>query len=162
MLFIQDNVCFFALVKDAYIDDARFTDNFAEATFSKADLARYVLIELNRNMESDAAVGVDEDKASLEHILPKNPGKEWNGALPQDGEPEAWAEAIGNLTLLEKGVNRGLGNKDFNTKKGKGYSKSKLPINEPIAGKDEWTWKEIDERSKALANVAKGVWSLPY
>jgi hypothetical protein len=64
--------------------------------------------------------------------------------------------------LLEKSVNRGLGNKDFKTKKMKGYSLSKLALNAAVASKNQWTWKEIEERSEALAKVAKGVWELAY
>jgi uncharacterized protein with ParB-like and HNH nuclease domain len=152
----------FDLVKSAYIDDARFAENFAEATFGKAELARYVLVKLNDEMEKDGAVGAKEEAISLEHIMPKNPGKEWVNAVPVGDDPDEWIEAIGNLTLLEKPVNRGIGSKDFKTKKAKGYSSSKLALNAAVAKKNEWTSKEIDERSKTLAEVAKKVWELSY
>jgi len=152
----------FDLVKTVYIDDPRFTENFASATFGKAELARYILVELNNAMEKDRALGAKEDVVSLEHIMPKNPGKEWVNAVHPKDDPDAWLEAIGNLTLLEKPVNRGLGNKDFRTKKEKGYNSSKLALNAAVATKTKWTWKEIEERSKALAEVAKDVWKLSY
>jgi hypothetical protein len=66
------------------------------------------------------------------------------------------------LTLLEKPVNRGLGNKDFATKKSKGYSPSELAINADVAAEKAWTWKQIESRSKGLAGVAKQVWKLSY
>lgn len=152
----------FDLVKEAYIPDARFADDFTKATFGKAELARYTLIELNDAIEKDRAVGAKEDAISLEHILPKNPGKEWANSIPAGEDPDRWIDAIGNLTLLEKPVNRGLGNKDFNTKKEKAYVPSKLAINASLSDKHEWTWKEIDDRSKALSDVAIKVWQLPY
>jgi len=34
-------------------------------------------------------------------------------AIPKDEDPDQLREAIGNLTSLEKPVNRGLGSKDF-------------------------------------------------
>src|ERR1035438_6568421 len=71
-------------------------------------------------------------------------------------------ESIGNLTLLEKPVNRALGNKDFHIKRDKAYSLSKLAVNADVAGKSKWTWKEIEERSKALSAIAKRVWSLSF
>ena len=52
--------------------------------------------------------------------------------------------------------------KDFKTKKAKGYSPSKLALNVAVATKNQWTSKEIEERSKALAEVAKKVWELSY
>ena len=113
-------------------------------------------------MEKDGAIGAKEDAISLEHIMPKNPGAEWANAIPVGDDADEWVEAIGNLTLLEKPVNRGLGNKDFKTKKAKGYTPSKLALNVAVASKTQWTWKEIEERSKALAKVAKSVWELSY
>jgi len=152
----------FESIKNAYVDDERFKENFAEATFGKAELARYVLVKLNDAMEQDGAIGAREEAISLEHILPKNPGSEWANAVPTGDDADDWVEKIGNLTLLEKPVNRGLGSKDFKTKKAKGYSSSKLALNAAVASKNQWTWKEIEERSKALAKVAKSVWELSY
>lgn len=152
----------FDLVKEAYVDDDRFAENFTRFTVAKSDVARYVLSELNRGIETDAAIGVEEDKVSLEHILPKNPGPEWVGAVPKGEESPGWTERIGNLTLLEKGVNRGLGNKDFKTKKAKGFGKSKLALNESISRRTQWTSQEIEERSEELAAVAKKRWRLTF
>jgi Protein of unknown function (DUF1524) len=113
-------------------------------------------------MEKDAAKGAKGEAVSREHILPKNPGASWANALRSEDDPDEWVEQIGNLTLLEKKVNRGLGNKDFATKKTKGYSLSELPVNADIALKRNWTWKEIEARSKVLAKTATKVWNLTY
>jgi hypothetical protein len=152
----------FELLKGAYIEDQRFAEDFSKATFGKADLARYILVQLNNAMEKDGAVGVKEEAISLEHILPKNPGSDWVNAVPVGDDPDQWVEMIGNLTLLDKPVNRGLGNKDFKTKREKAYAISKLAVNASVASKDKWTSKEIEERSKALAAVAKGAWFLSF
>ena len=88
-------------MKAAYIDDDRDKENSAEATFGKAELARYVLVKLNDAMEKDRSVGAKEAAISLEHILPKNPGAEWANAVPAGDDPDEWVEAIGNLTLLK-------------------------------------------------------------
>jgi hypothetical protein len=152
----------FELLREAYIDDERFQENFAEARFGKAELARYVLVKINDSMESDQSVGAKEQAISLEHILPKNPGGAWSAAVPPGEDADQWVEAIGNLTLLERPVNRGLGRSDFKAKKAKGYAPSRLAINVEVARKSRWTWKEIKERSKALAKVANGVWEVSY
>lgn len=152
----------FDLVKDVYVDDRRFTENFSQATFGKAELARYVLVKLNDAMEKDGALGAKEKAISLEHIMPRNPGKGWANAVAPGTDPDDWVGVIGNLTLLEKPVNRGLANKDFLAKKREGYIPSKLALNAAVAKKDQWTWKEIEERSQALAEVARDVWRLDY
>jgi hypothetical protein len=152
----------FELVKEAYVDDPPFEQNFGRAVFGKAELARYVLVKLNDAMEKDGALGAKEEATSLEHILPKNPGPEWTSAVPAGKDSDEWVEVIGKLTLLEKPVNRGLGNKDFATKKAKGYTPSKLALNAEVASKELWTWKEIELRSKQLAGVAVSVWRLDY
>jgi uncharacterized protein with ParB-like and HNH nuclease domain len=152
----------FKLIKSVYVDDKRFFDDFVARSFGKPQIARYVLIELNNAMEKDRAVGAKGEAVSLEHILPKNPDAGWATALRTGDDPEEWVEIIGNLTLLEKPVNRGIGNKDFATKKAKGYVPSKLAINADVASQDKWTWKEIEARSKKLGAVAKDVWKLSY
>jgi Protein of unknown function DUF262/Protein of unknown function (DUF1524) len=152
----------FKLIKSAYVDDRRFSEDFAARSFSKPQVARYVLIELNNEMERDHAKGAKEETVSLEHILPKNPDTSWTNALPSGADPDEWVEMIGNLTLLEKPVNRGLGNKDFATKNSKGYGPSELAINADVAAQNVWTWKQIEARSQNLAGVARKVWKLGY
>ena len=148
----------FSLLKGLYIADKEFADAFARASFSRSDTARYVLGELNHALESDAAAGVSDD-VSLEHILPRNPSSAWKALPPQDELPY-YVDLIGNLTLLEKGANRGLGNKDFKTKQTTAYSKSKLAINSSLSGLKKWTAKEIDDRCDALAKTATKIWKV--
>jgi len=152
----------FKLIKSVYIDDKRFSEDFRSKSFGKAQIARYVLIELNNTMEKDRAIGAKSESVSLEHIMPKNPDGSWASSLRADDDPDEWVEMIGNLTLLEKPVNRGLGNKDFATKNTKGYTPSKLAINADVAVQKGWTWKEIEIRSKRLASIAKDVWKISF
>jgi hypothetical protein len=152
----------FKLIKSVYVDDKRFSEDFAARSFTKPQIARYVLIELNNEMELDHAKGAKGEAVSLEHILPKNPSTSWMNALPSGADPDEWVELIGNLTLLEKPVNRGLGNKDFATKKSKGYVSSELAINADVSAQKQWTSQQIEARCKDLAGVAKKVWKLAY
>ena len=152
----------FKLIKDVYIEDKRFVEDFATRSFAKSQIARYVLIELNNSIERDEAKGAKGDAVSLEHILPKNPSGSWAAALRSADDPDEWVERIGNLTLLEKRVNRKLGNKDFATKKSKGYGLSELPINAEVVTRRNWTWREIQARSNALARIAGDVWKIAY
>jgi hypothetical protein len=71
----------FKLIKSVYVDDKRFSEDFAARSFTKPQIARYVLIELNSEMEKDQAKGAKGESVSLEHILPKNPDASWTKAL---------------------------------------------------------------------------------
>jgi len=62
---------------------------------------------------------------------------------------------LSNLTLLEKGTNRKLGNKDFKTKQSTAYGNSKLAINKSLVGVKKWTATEIEARGAELAKIAK-------
>lgn len=145
-------------LKSIYIPDDAFIEAFAEYQFSKADIARYVLAELNQCMATDKATGIS-DAVSLEHIMPRNPSSAWRSLPPAD-ELDAWVERVGNLTLLDKGTNRKLGNLDFESKKTQALLPSKLPLNEQVKVAADWTTKEIDLRSKRLAKLAAQIWRL--
>ena len=62
-------------------------------------------------------------------FLPKNAGREW-----QSSYVNTWCELlevqeqIGNLTLLERGKNRGMGNAIFNQKKKRAFAPSCEPV----------------------------------
>lgn len=154
----------FAALRPAYVDDARFMADFAARQFTSAGIARYSLAQLNDHLESDPERQVAErsGRITLEHILPRNPGRAW-GMIAGNAEDIAdFVDRIGNLTLLEKGKNRGLGNAGFKEKKGSGYSTSRLALNKSISEHHDWTTKAIETRSHALAKVAREVWRADY
>jgi len=147
-----------ALLKGVTVADDRFEEDFERYSFSKSDVARYVLGELDRALESDKAIRVDED-ASLEHIMPRKPSSEWADLPPAD-EHAYWVERIGNLTVLEKSVNARLGSKGFEKKKALGFDKSELAINQAIKASPRWTKAEISDRSRTLAALAPAIWRI--
>ena len=154
----------FGFLKPAYVDDAKFEEDFATKPFTKAGVTRYALAQLNDRIESDSEKMVAESsgRITLEHILPRNPGREWSGAIPKDDAIEDWVHLIGNLTLLEKGRNRGVATAKFEDKKAKAFSQSSLALNKEIAGHSVWTSKEIRFRCQSLAKTAKQVWRVDY
>jgi hypothetical protein len=144
----------FAHLKSLYIGDAQFAEAFAANEFSKSDIARYTLGALNAKMETDGGLGIS-DEVTLEHILPRNPSNDWKFSAEEVRE---YVELVGNLTLLEKGTNKGIGNKNFKAKQSSAYSKSKLAINASLARKTEWTKSAIESRGAAFAKIALTVW----
>lgn len=154
----------FMRLKAAYVEDDRFMNDFSQGSFSKANVARYILAEINDHLENDPEHKVAESsgRISLEHILPKSHGKDWKGAIPDGEDVQEYVELIGNLTLLEKGKNKGIAAAGFQEKKAKAFSQSSLALNKEISAHSVWTSKEIVARSKDLARTARKVWRVDY
>lgn len=154
----------FSLLKGVYVPDDRFAQHFAEQTFSKAPIARYVLAEINDSLESDKekTVAHSSGQITLEHILPLNAGVEWKRSIPKGESSDEYVELIGNLTLLEKGKNRNIANAGFDSKKAGAFTRSSLALNRELLRFTSWTAADIRIRSQELANAAKGVWRVDY
>jgi len=152
----------FSRLRQIYLDDDKFCTDFSARSFSKAPIARYVLAQINDHMEGDPERTVAEasGRITLEHIMPKNRGEAWSGI---DGEKaEAAVDRIGNLTLLEKGKNRGIANAGFAIKCKKAFSQSSLHLNKQLVSIPSWTIGSIDKRSAELAKKAVSIWRLDF
>lgn len=98
---------------------------------------------------------------TIEHIMPRSLSKEWKEYLNSKADLAYFERSIntlGNLTLT--GYNSELGNETFTYKKSK-YRESSFSITRDIAQYKEWTSKEIEKRSNALAQRALKCWKLP-
>ena len=154
----------FNKLKKAYIDDDRFTTDFKQKKFTKSNISRYILAKINDCIEGNLERSTNEsNQNTLEHILPKRPNKsKWPNVIPKGEEYSTYNDLIGNLTLLEKSRNKGIGNSSFIEKRDKAYKKSTLSLNKDISSKRAWTHIEIKERSSLLADKAKDIWVLKY
>lgn len=76
--------------------------------------ARYILCALEYQLNGHDH-DFESDSISVEHILPQHPASGWSAF----GEEEAdvMVYRLGNMTLLNKGQNRDLGNSEFIIKK---------------------------------------------
>jgi uncharacterized protein with ParB-like and HNH nuclease domain len=144
----------FEKLRPAYVNDDSFANDFTQKKFSKAGIARYILAEINDHLEKDPEHIAAErlGRLTLEHIMPKNPDKNWHGSIPKDTEVSDYVELIGNLTLLEKGKNRGIGNLSFAEKQTNAFSTSTLAINQELRRLSGWDADSIETRSKKYAN----------
>lgn len=154
----------FSYLRQAYVPDERFAGDFSARPFNKSPIARYTLAEINDHLEKDPERMVAErtGRVTLEHILPRNPDKDWRGAIPKDEDIENYFERVGNLTLLEKGRNAGIANASYLKKKADAYSKSSLAVNRDLMKHVSWTSIEIAERSDRFAKAATQIWRIDY
>jgi uncharacterized protein with ParB-like and HNH nuclease domain len=146
------------LLKSITVDDSEFEQSFAVKEFKNSNrnnkLVRYILARIEK---SESGASVDADELTLEHVLPESPSFE---TWPlNDATVNLCKYRLGNLTLLEKKLNKDIGNESFIEKK-KQYAKSTVPMTKKIgdSGIEEWKLSEIEKRQIALAKLAKGVW----
>lgn len=141
--------------------DAQFERDFAEATVSKAALARYYLRTLERSvkLERDAAFIPNDDREviNLEHVLPLKPMRNW----PTFTEEEARADAkrLGNMALLQAKKNSDLRSASFDEKKvvflGHTYE-----LTSQLAALPSWNHDALVQRQRVLAKLALKAWPL--
>jgi hypothetical protein len=101
----------FTGLKNAYVDAETFIDNFYTRRIGKANIARYILANINDYLEENEEKEVSKDvhKVTLEHILPQNPNQDWSQAYQGKEQHSQWVDTLGNLTLVEKNINKGIG-----------------------------------------------------
>ena len=153
----------FTRLRQIYVDDDRFESDFARWTVStrgqRGKLAKYVLARL----ETDAGErAVDPEAVTVEHVLPENPAGEWAEVFAPD-RWEAAVDRLGNLTLLERTLNREVGNAAYSTKRAV-YESSTYALARAIAAcaPEEWTPTLLEERQRRLAARAVRLWRADF
>lgn len=145
-------------------DDAEFKEKFIAATVSTEKYARYYLRAIENQKKGitspELIVNSDPDVVNLEHILPKNPHKNWSNF--NEDQVVSLNKRIGNLTLMQNKLNSEQGNEPFSQKKIY-FMSSDLWITKMIADNyDGWTPDNIRDRQEKLANIAVQTWNLNF
>ncbi len=155
----------FSFIRPIYVDDSKFRQDFAGLSMDtggrRRNLAKYILARLECDI-STRACDPDTDPGSVEHILPENPGAEWESMFPV----EQWERAVdrlGNLTLLEPPLNRQVGNASYSVKAA-AYGKSSYAVTNriPDQAPDEWTLARLDARQERMAQRAVHLWRADF
>ena len=155
----------FQTLRSIYVDDRKFEQDFAALVVDTSGqhkrLAKYILCRA----EEDAAgrpCDPDTDPATIEHILPENPADVWSATFAKD-KWEANVYRVGNLTLLEAGPNRTVGNSEYEQKRD-AYGRSMYATTQKIAGDapEQWTPELLEARQQSMARRAIHIWRSPY
>nr|WP_239386097.1 HNH endonuclease family protein [Megamonas hypermegale] len=134
---------------------------------AKSSMKKYILERLE-NFGNKELVAVeqliDEKKLTIEHIMPQTLSDEWKQQLGKNWEiiKEKYLNTIGNLTLTA--YNSNYSNLSFQKKKTmeeKGFSFSKLFLNDYIKKCDEWGERQIKKRADILYKKAEKIWWIP-
>jgi hypothetical protein len=149
-------------LKDIYVSDPDFRQAFQTKEERSSPKAHYLLrkleIEEKRIASSDGARVNDPGIGlTIEHILPKNPGAEWDDVISDDPAiVEDCVYRLGNLCLLGK-LNKEVGRKPFSKKRTE-YVKTDVLSTQSLTRFSEWTRQEIDQRQAAMAKRAVSIW----
>lgn len=149
------------LLKPIYVSDERFERNYSDVeidtTGQRKRLVRFILARHEMD-QSGNSIDFETDPATIEHILPENPTAEWDEIFPDDQSRRA-TYRLGNLTLLERGLNTDVGNRLFDSKI-ESYRRSRYLMTRALGEEhpDQWTIETISARQAQMARRAVHLW----
>ena len=155
----------FEHLRTIYVDDVKTRQDFSRLTVTtggrRKRLAKYILARLEQDA-AGRACDPDTDPGTIEHVLPENPSDEWRDTFDSD----RWEDAVyrlGNLTLLERGANREIGNAAYPDKAG-AYAASRYALSRqiPELAPEHWTPELLDTRQAHLAARAAHLWRADF
>lgn len=143
-----------------FIEGLRF-NNIYETISS--DVLKGVLwkIELSKyDVKSNENINYhnDKNKFTIEHILPQKINEKWKLRLGEkwDEIHQKYKNSLGNLTITSE--NSEMSNNDFNNKR-EHYLNSIIKMNREIAKYNNWSEKEIKNRTNELVNICLEIWN---
>lgn len=148
--------------------DEEFSEAFVTRDFyaAKSENRIYLFECLENNWSNDThdiASALQNNAISIEHIMPQSLSQSWREELGPDADAihATWLNRIGNLTVT--GYNASYSNSTFTAKKrgDNGFDASPYRLNRLVRDSDEWTVKQLEERSHDLRQIAMKYWPLP-
>jgi len=156
-------------IKPLVPNDEEFKEDFSRYEETKPERVRWLLRELEIQTWCDANRGkgpqfaplTDANKVNLEHILPRNPGEQWNSIIRADSElVRECVNRLGNLCLLDRPSNKQKAAQGFHAKS-RIYGASELILTKRVSERwHDWNRNSIEERQAELAEIAVSVWPL--
>ncbi|MCC6582078.1 MAG: DUF262 domain-containing protein [Chitinophagales bacterium] len=150
-------------LKNIYVEDDSFEQAFSKSSINtrrKKNLVKYILIKLE-NQISNTDYQFEEASASIEHILPENPGSNWDTNFSPEIQDE-FIYRIGNYTLLSKSTNNKLDNEKSFLEKLESYKLSKYKLSSEYCLYDDFNPSALQLRQNRMAKIAKGIWKSAF
>ena len=144
-----------------YVQDSNFENDFSTKEFKNTSrnhkIVKYILsrIEIYRYANE---IDPDSDLFTIEHILPENAKDTWGEFSFEAIHRSVYR--LGNLTLLEKNLNREAGQLPY-TEKTKLFQQSNSELTKAIPVHfHSWDEDKLAARQRELAKHAKAVWKI--
>jgi uncharacterized protein with ParB-like and HNH nuclease domain len=151
-------------LKRVYPEDAHFKAAFSDkdlrTTSSRnKNVVRFILFQLEKHV-GKADFDSESDKYNIEHILPEHPSEDWTDY--DEHRDEKYIYRLGNMTLMEAGANRDVGNETYAAKRG-AYEQSAFAITKKIAEEyKDWNPDKIASRQDWMARQATAIWRIDF
>lgn len=150
-------------LKNYYLSDKEFLNYFKNKIIITKDsknnkIARYIYSKIESRMNRAVPPDTNDPSITIEHILPQNPSVNWNNISIDDREKYIYH--LGNMMLLENGINRDIENHSF-IEKLNGYNKSSfVQVRQLVSSYDEWSIDNIEKRAEELSKYAVQIWRI--
>lgn len=149
-------------LRDVYPSDVTFNAAFTDKELRTTNhrnkkVVRYILFEIEQQ-RSGQDFDLESASYSIEHILPEHPSEVWNHI--DEAKQERLIYRLGNMTPLETGKNRDLGNGAYAAKQAV-YATSNFQITRGVADNyDSWDERKVESHQRALADIATSIWRI--
>lgn len=147
--------------RSIYVSDLNFENDFATKEFKNTTrnhkIVKYILSEIELYLYKNE-IDPESDLYTIEHILPENADDTW-GAF-SFAEINRSVYRIGNLTLLEKKLNREADQQHYSDKT-PFFLRSNCRLTKSIPDHyNTWNEDKLAARQKELAKHAKAIWKI--
>jgi uncharacterized protein with ParB-like and HNH nuclease domain len=149
----------FHILKDIYINDEEFTNNFSIkiiSTKQNKKIVKYILTKIE-NQLTEKDNDFNDANFTIEHILPEKFDENWNQEF--NSEAENFVYRLGNYTLLESKKNNQCANKTF-SEKNNIYQNSQYQLTRKNLHYDVWNIAALNKYQQQLAKYAKKIWKI--
>lgn len=145
-----------------YPDDRTFSTAFAERAIRTTQsrnnrVVRFMLCALEKHL-SGQDLHFNSDSFNIEHVFPQNPQAGWDAFSEE--EADALTFRLGNMTLLQSGVNKDIGNAPYPEKRAL-FERSAFAITTKLAKEHaEWTPEHVASHQRWMASQATAIWRI--
>lgn len=148
-------------LQSVYVSDNNFQNAFSTKSFKDNShnhkIVKYILSKIEQYKFRNE-IDPENNNYTIEHILPKSADESWGDFSNEEINRSIYK--LGNLTLLEKKLNRDADTLKYDEKK-KIFKESNCNLTKDIP-KDYETWTEdkIAARQKEFSKNAKSIWKI--
>jgi uncharacterized protein with ParB-like and HNH nuclease domain len=150
-------------LKSIYVSNENFETAFSGKSFKPSSrnhkIVKYIVSKLEKYKYRND-IPDNSDLYSIEHILPQSADENW-GDFDSDAINRC-VYRLGNLTLLEKKLNKDVDVLEYADKKSV-FSKSNCILTSTLPEEfNEWNEANVSARQKEFAKDAKAIWQLQF
>ena len=134
--------------------DEEFSEAIRRRPLDSARVTPYVLLSLDRELGGDEP----NTRPWIEHVLPKNPTKEWDAAFAKDQQDQV-LRLLANLIPLSSELNMSVSNRPYEEKRERYGNDSMFKTARKFAQDfDTWNFQSMEKRSQQLVELAMRRW----